>query len=412
MRGQAQVQAQVLILAFGGSIGPLLQLITINWLARLYTASDFGDLAVFLSVTNVLITVICLRYEYVINKVDDQYLSASTLLAIIAAVLASLLIALFLLVDEFSELIFKISGLSWMTWGVPVFCMCAGVILVGLQVSLRRAEFGVNALFRSSQTVVFLAAALLFDSFSLVNISIFSNIIVSLVVVLYLYKTMSSYKLSQSWCLAKQYKYHPIFLVPTSFFDAAALAAPIYFISQSYGNEVTGSYFQAQKIAGAPLALVAMVTGQLFLKKSSELYRCGKSSRDLLWNCFCAMGLVSFFEIILLYIGGEYVFTRILGDGWRVDDYFLTLVTLPLAIRLCVSPVSNVFITHNEVVKLSIWQFSYFSSTLGVLYFATVNFKLEEFLIIYATHELIAYSIYLLMANSVARGFKDAKAQS
>jgi hypothetical protein len=115
---------------------------------------------------------------------------------------------------------------------------------------------------------------------------------------------------------------------------------------------------------------------------------------------------ISLLFIAFTYIGGEYVYSKLLGQGWKVDDYFLILVTIPLVIRLCVSPISTVFITHDCVTKLSIWQLGYFVSTVSVLYLASSNFSLRDFLVIFALHEMLAYSIYLFMGNLVAQRVK------
>ena len=400
------INRPVFLLALGGGIGPFFQLLAIHSLARLYSPNDFGNLALFMSMAGVLISISCLRYEFTITKVDEDYEAASTWLAFFA-VLFTFLVIILLLVINLPIIFFpQIKDLGMRLWEIPIFCLCGGIILVGLQTTLRRAKFALNAFFRSAQTIIFITIALFFNSINLIDSAVIGSIFIALIIFLYLYKTTPIVPFKEVRSLAKEFIKYPIYLVPTTFFDSAALAAPVFFISMSYGFETTGSYFQIQKITGAPLVLAAMVASQLFLKISSEACRAGKPSRGIFWKYFSILTIISLVIILFLYIGGEYIFTKLLGQGWRVDGYFLVLVTIPLVARLSVSPMSTVFITYNCVNLLSKWQFGYLFSTITVLYWASAVFSFDVFLIIFALHEILLYLIYLYMGNFVSQKVK------
>jgi O-antigen/teichoic acid export membrane protein len=180
----------------------------------------------------------------------------------------------------------------------------------------------------------------------------------------------------------------------------------VFFISSAYGAEATGHYSQIQKLVGGPLILTAVVAGQLFLKRSGEIYRSAQSSKRLLWKSVGVLGVMAGIVFAALVVVGEYVLGLLLGAAWRVDTEFLLLAIAPLLFRLTVSPVSSVFITHHRVGMVVKWQFGYFVSTICVLYFASINLSFERFLALYALHEAVVYSAYLYMANLAAQSIR------
>ncbi|MGZ6298751.1 MAG: oligosaccharide flippase family protein, partial [Parachlamydiaceae bacterium] len=236
----------------------------------------------------------------------------------------------------------------------------------------------------------------------LVRASIISSLVVGAVVMVYLLKVISPVAKYQIRSLGIRFRDYPLLLTPTSLLDAVALAVPVFFISTAYGLEATGQYTQIQRLIGAPLILAGVVVGQLFLKQSAELFRNGESSRPLVWKSIGALSVVALIMMAMLFIAGEPLCKMILGDAWRVDMKFLIMVATPFLFKSVISPVSTVFITHNKVGSGVKWQISYFISTITVLYFASRYVIFDSFLIIYAIHEAIHYSVYLLMANLAA----------
>lgn len=391
------------LLALGAGVGPLVQLIATPWLARLYSPSDFGHLALFLSAAGILVAVSCLRYEVTIAVVDDERVPAGVWVAVGSALFLFMTLLPVVSLHLPQVLFPQLKELGGEIWGVPLFGVCGGLVLVGMQLTLRRAEFGLNAAFRSAQTVLFVLLALLCTDFGLVKTSILSGVAVGLMVILYLIKKTPAVGTIELRRVAQEYIKYPLLLTPTSLLDAVALAAPVFFISSVYGVEATGYYSQIQRLVGAPLILAGLVVGQLFLKRSGERYRSGQSSMPLLWRSVAALIVVAVTIFVFLLVGGEHLLGWILGATWRVDTVFVLLVAAPLLFRLIVSPVSSVFITHNRVGLGVRWQLGYFVSTICVLYIASANLSLELFLGIYALHEAVLYAVYLYMANLAAQ---------
>lgn len=404
--------ARSLLLALGAALGPLIQFAATPLLARIYPPAEFGLLALFLSVAGVMVTISCLRYDSVVVLVDDEQLPAAVWVAIASSFFLSLLMLMLTYFGAFQQILSHWEVLGLELWGLPIFGLCGGLLLVGMQLTLRHGQFGLNAAFRSGQTMLFVAFALLWVDMGLVKASVLSGVVVALLVLVYIAKTIPMASVHKVMVVARERSNHPLLLMPTSLLDALALAVPVLLLGATYGAEATGNYSQIQRLVGAPLMLLGLVVGQLFLKRSAEIYRRGESSRSLLWRSVRFLALVAAALVLFLVAVGEYILSWVLGSGWRTDTVFILLVTIPLLCRLIVSPVSSVFITHDSISVGVKWQILYFISTVSVLYFASTNLALEGFLLLYASHEAIAYCIYLSMANRVAQKVREGKAKA
>ena len=402
------IWTRVTIVAVGVGLGPLVQLLATPLLARMYSPADFGQLALFASVVSVLTVVACLRYEGAIQVGEDSEVDSIVWASVAAALLIFVVGMVALLLgapqDTFESLHNLYEDARW----VPVVAACAGVIAVASNLTLRTNRYVRNALLRSGASVVFVAIALGSSGITLLHANAMAFTCMGLVAVVYLWRSVQKVRLANVWQVAQIYKKYPLLLAPTSLLDAVALTLPVMFISGSYGLDATGHYAQIQRLIGAPVLLAGVIAGQLFTKRSGELYRAGESSRALLWKVTGTLAVGAAVAILAIALFGEPLCQLILGGAWRVDTQFLLLVTIPLFVRAIVSPVTTVFLTHNHIEVAVKWQIGYFAVTFGGLKYAASTMTFERFLMAYACIEMVAYLTYLALCHWVAAVRKNA----
>jgi O-antigen/teichoic acid export membrane protein len=393
---------RAVIVAFGVGLGPLVQLLVTPLLSRIYAPTEFGHFALFLSMVSILITVSCLRYEGAIQVVKDAEVNAVVWAALLSAVLIFLVSGALLLTGKPQQHIESLLILGKDAMWVPVAALCGAMVLIGSNITMREGRYVRNAAIRSSQSILFSVFAIAASALGLLKANVLAFIVVGTTIFFYLLVNVGKVSFPEIKKTAKKCWEYPLLVAPTSLLDAAALILPITFISGSYGLASTGNYTQIQRLIGAPLLMAGIVVGQLFMKRSGELFRNGRSSRKLLWK---SVGILSAGAILLLIgvaLFGEVVLRAILGGVWRVDTNFLVIVIAPLLFRAVISPITTITLTHQRVRVGILWQVAYFFTTfLGLLYAAkTMNF--EKFLIFYAVIEVVAYSLYLILADRVA----------
>lgn len=401
MNSEGVLFKRAAIIGIGVGFGPLVQLVATPWLSRLYTPAEFGSFALFLSSVSVLLTVACLRYETLIPVVEDNLVKPATFVALFSALLMFLFINFAIVTGTLQYLYRPFAELGDQIWGMPIAAACGGLLSIVCYLTLRRSEFVLNALMRSMQVSLFVILAIAFSKIGLVQSLIFSWMLVGFLGLVYIVKDIFPLQREIAWATAIRFKQYPTLLTPTSLLDAVAVALPVFLISATYGTEATGNYAQLQRLIGAPLLLGSMVMGQMFFKYSGELYRSFESASRLMWRTVKILSVIALSVLVAVISVGEPVCKLLLGRGWRVDTFFLLLVTIPFVCRAIVSPISTVFLTHHRVSLGVKWQVVYFITTCSVLYPASKFLKFEYFLLGYAIHELILYSIYLALANRV-----------
>lgn len=389
------------IIGVGVGMGPLVQLIATPLLSRIYTPVEFGYFALFVSSVSVLSTIACLRYETAIPVVEGSLLKATTSVALLSTLVTMLLAMLALWSGTIQDLYPLFTELGGQIWWIPVAAACSGTMLLVYYLTLRRGEFILNAAMRSLQPIIFVLLAIGFSEHGLLSAQIISWLLVVFFGLFYLSKDIFPFQRKALWATAVRFRHYPILLTPTSLLDAVALTLPLLLIGSVYGVEATGNYAQVQRIIGAPLLLGSAVLGQLFFKRSGELYRSGKSSKQLMWQTVKVLGGAACLLLVILATIGEPLCNWLLGNHWRTDTAFLLLVTIPFLCRAIISPISTVFLTHHRIRLGVSWQIGYFFTTCGVLYSASLFFNFEIFLLIYGIHELVLYSVYLSMVNRV-----------
>ncbi len=393
---------RAVIVASGVGLGPLVQLLATPVLSRIYAPAEFGHFALFLSMVSILITVSCLRYEGAIQVVKDSEVNAIVWAALLSSMLVFLIAAALLLTGIPQQKIESLLILGKDAMWVPAAALCGAMVLIGSNITMREGRYVRNAVMRSSQSILFSIFAIAASALGLLTANVLAFVVVGAAISFYLLVSTGKIPFSEIKITAKKYWEYPLLVAPTSLLDAAALILPVMFISGSYGLASTGNYTQIQRFIGAPLLMAGIVIGQLFMKRSGELFRSGQSSRKLLWKSVGILSVGAIFLLIGVILFGEVLLGTVLGGAWRVDTNFLVIVLAPLLLRAVISPITTIMLTHKRVRVGTLWQVTYFFTTfLGLLYAAkTMNF--EKFLIFYAAIEVVAYSLYLILADRVA----------
>jgi len=393
---------KISIVAFGVGLGPLIQLLATPLLARIFSPAEFGQLALFTSVVSILTVVSCLRYEGGIQVVEDAHVNSIiwAALMVVALTFTAGMVGLHLSVVQNSfESIYNLS--SDITW-VAIVAASAGVILMASNLTMRTNRYVKNAMLRSGTSVLFVAIALGARDISLLHANAIAFVIVGVAALAFLLVNIGSFSFRETIQMARDNLKYPFLLAPTSLLDAVALTLPVLYISGSYGMDSTGHYAQIQRLIGAPMLFAGVVAGQLFAKRSGELFRAGQSSRALLWQVVRNLALLGLAVILAIVWFGEPICMLILGHAWRFDTQFLLLASVPLVVRSVISPVSTVFLTHNHIWVAVVWQVVYFSLSFVILQYAASTMSFERFLFAYGLIELALYLIYLLLAHIVA----------
>lgn len=397
---------KAIILGLGMSLGPLLQFIATPWLARIYSPQEFGDLAFFVTVTSVLISVACMRHDVAILVVKDNQVGATSRLALLYAVFIAIVCGC-LAFAGLPKLLSDIGAKAITVEALLITLAIAGggAVLVACNLSQRRDEYITNAFLRSLQGIVYIICAFTM-SWGLMNSWLAGWGIAAFFAVIYVYLTREQSPLVQLTHQAIYLKDYIFKITPAFLLDSLALALPVIFIGKWFGAADLGKYTQIYKLIAPPMLLISAVAGQLLLERTGRLYREKQSSLPVMRKLFYALSLFSFSVLILTVLLGSMITNLMLGDGWRHDTTFIVLITIPILCKTVVSPFTTIFLTHEKTKIFVRWQIAYFISTILILLISTRCEKIDSFLMIYLTSEFVAYFVCSFLIYKTIKNIK------
>jgi len=390
------------LVALGTAVGQGSIVLATPFLARIYTPTEFGELALYLTVATYAAATGCLRYDLALAAAPKTGAAALFRLCVASAL-------------GTGAIAWAVAKLPWRAWTDSTLAtvterpwlLALTVVAVALyqMVSsefVRAGEFARLAWLRGSQGALFAGTALL-TAVGLVVALPVSFAAAALLIS----RRVSRATLREVVTAARRYRSYPLLSLPGALFDALACSAAVLVISASYGISEVGQFSQIQRFVGAPLLLVSASLFQVFLRQSADQYQAGRSLTPLLVQVGSRVaGLVAGVMVAVVALG-EPLLGLLLGAEWRVDRYFLVTVVGALALRVCVSPFSSVLFTTGRLRSLFAWQLAYFLTAFTVLPLAAGRLGFDQFLAVYLLHETVLYALYLALIVRAARGRKN-----
>lgn len=396
----------MLVNASGIAGGQLLVLMATPILARIYTPAEFGVYASLVIVSGIFSTAAALRLDAALPSTLDGETPAMVRLGVLACV-AMLLVAsvpialrLYRFIPWPATLAGSLAALCILTGAMQ------GIMSIFCATLIRQGSFSNTAILRIVQPVGFIAAALCMVPGGL-PIAFATGVAIAVgfgfVFTWRLLVMPAKYGIRH---IARKYWEFPVISLPVAVLDTFALAMPLLFIVEYYGEAAAGNYAQVQRLSSAPLLLCAAAISQVFYKHAGDVVRAGQSPRPLMWNTVRSLSAVGLVLIVLAILVGEPVLSMFLGDAWRTDLRYLLLLLVPVVIRTIVSPVTSVVLLAGKVRLVAAWQILYASTTWAVLSVMSRHAQLEDLLAAVLVNELIMYLIYLWMTDLVVRGLE------
>lgn len=397
-----QMRKDFLITAIGIGGGQLVLFVFTPFLARTYTPDEFGVYAAIVALATVLASISSLRYDAAIAVVSEKSVASMAGLSILLPVLiCPLLLGMLIICSQYIPAIMRVfsSGTEFLVGGIALL---QGMVLSILALCARRGEFPLAAAMRMAQPVVFVAGALLVVGSLPIALGL-SWLIALLLGVAILKSGSIHLGLNDMKAPALENWRFPVLFAPVSLLDNVTLTLPLLAIISVYGENQGGNYSQVQRLLGAPLLLLGMAVGQVFVKHAGDSLRRALPVWTVFRKALKSLFLSAAILLVLTYLAGEWALSLLLGPGWRTDTLFLVLVLLPILFRTCVSPLSSVFLLCKKLPLLASWQVSYFIAiTIAVILGSKLD-SLDAYLVALAIGELVMYAIYLGLAIMVVR---------
>lgn len=386
------------MVALGTAAGQAVLLAATPWLARQHTPADFGALALLITVSNIATAVACARFDLAIPGSSDD--DAPRLLRVALAATTASAIGVFAVLA-----VGHLSGADWPspfngTVLVAVCVLFAGIQQATLGEFTRLRRYGSVGAVRCSQSGMFALLA------SVPGVGLLMAHVVSLAVSLpsvHRHLARKSASLQEIRRSAIERRDFPLLSLPGALLDVIGYSACVWIVVHYFGTDEAGQYSQIQRVIGAPMMLLSMSTAQVLLRANVDALGNGSTLSTLLRRLGLFSGALGLTLVAAVAVFGEPVLRSLLGPQWRVDAAFVVPITVAVAVRACVSPLSTLLITLRRFDLALRWQALYFASSIVVLASAAAHLELHHFVLVYAAHELLLYGLYLLLIAKAVR---------
>ena len=385
------------IVAAGSALGQGCILLATPILARMYRPADFGELALLYTVASVVSAVGCLRFDLAIPGADAAERHALLAVALASAAGLAVVVGCLCLVPWQDLVSSPIAILADRPLLMMSIVLAVGAYQVAISDLVRAGHFRALAAVRLSQGLLFAFLPML-PGFSLMWALALSFVPGGVLAV----RGLAAVRIAEIVDAARKFRRFPLYSLPGSLLDVAATSAVIWIVTTSYGVETAGQYTQVQRLIGAPLLLVSTALFQVLLRQSAEQFARGESLAPLLRSTAGRLALVAASVLAATVLIGEPALGLVLGPGWRVDTPFLVVIVVAVAVRACVSPLSSCLVTTRNLGSLTAWQAAYFATTFSILPLSAMNLELDDFLMVYACHEMLLYGAYFLLILKVS----------
>lgn len=148
--------------------------------------------------------------------------------------------------------------------------------------------------------------------------------------------------------LMKEYINFPKYDMLGALFNSLSANVPIILLALFFSKTDVGFFSMAMTILYIPMSFIGTAIGQVFYQRACEIIAQGQSISRLTKQIFLFSFYVGYIPILFLIIGGETLFSFVLGAKWSVAGIYSEFLSVWLFLVFCVSPISNVFLVIDK----------------------------------------------------------------
>ncbi len=383
----------------GTALSQVIPIVSLPIITRLYEQSDFGIYAYYLSIINLVVPMMSLRYEYSLALSKFKLESKVLLIVCIIPVLVLLIIFLFtsILISSFTDLKLNLYYYSILS----IFPMSLSQILFFWYI--KNNNYKIISIHKIVLSFIINALSIIFGIFGSTNYNlIFSYIIGQIIGFLFLSRNISKALFKKKYIVRRQikkialkYSDFPKYEAPSCLLHAAHTNIHIIVITNFADSVMSGGYFLAYRVLQAPISLFTSSFSDAFYQKMANInsyeqinYEVNKCSDSIFNKTFIIYLIIT----ILFQSYCEIIF----GNNWVNAGIYFSIVSPQLYLSLLSSPYSHllkIIGKQNLSLKINLFRFI-------VTIFIYVIFIYAKINIIYILAFLVILNCILIMCTS------------
>lgn len=355
---------RVFVLAGGNVLAQSLTVASAPILTRIYSAQDFGLMAVFVTLLSLVAVIGALRYEQAIPMPEDDKEAASLLvlsLLVLCVVTGLSAIPLMLWRESIAALL-KTPGLADYMYLVPAGAWLAGVYGTLNRWALRRKEFSAIARTRFNQSLMAVAIQLAGAKLGALALLVgqvagqsSGSLSLFIRVMRKDWSVIRCVRAGDVLSVARRYRKYPMYSTWTAMFNATGSHLPSVMFAAFFGPAAAGIYLLANRVLSVPMQLVGQAIGNAFLADAPAALREGRLGA-LVAAVHARLAHIGMPPMLVLLIAGPEVFGLVFGDSWRQAGVFAQWLAPWLYLVFITSPLTSIFLVLEQQASAMAFQ--------------------------------------------------------
>jgi O-antigen/teichoic acid export membrane protein len=390
------------------TIGQVITIAASPALTRLYEPRDFGVMALFASVSAILVAFSTGQYHSAIVLPEDDFEGYSLLAGsvILTAVSASIAFVAAVVASIFVKLPLALA------LGIAIYVVSLGVSESLHHWLMRTTQFRLLARVRLMIVLLSTGLTLSFGLYKTPDGLIIGAIIGQLIPTAYLALNVvrrlpegrRSIPIEHITGALRRYKDFPRYSLPGELLNSAAYQMPTLLITRWFDTATTGLYSLTQRVLSMPMALVSRAVLDVFKQRASSDYARDGQASVVFRKTFISLAAIGVPGFLLLALIAPPLFAWVFGPEWREAGEFARILSPMFALRFVASPLSYMLLIAdrqrlNLLLQALLLVATGLSLSTGLL-IGSVRFGLAAFS---ASYSLI-YVVYLIYSWRLAQG--------
>lgn len=343
---------KIFILFSSQTIAQMLPLLAAPFVSRLFGPEDFGMLAIFISLSELIGSASTLRLEMAVPASDN--FREAIIISIISfcfSFIISLISLIVLLILSFSGLAPSLNTIVILL--VPIVSFVVGIGITLNYFNLKHQRYTNIAVSNISRSASQTGIQLMFGFFGQTKFGLIIGYIISSILYTFNlsitffkeFKKIDEISKTELWRILKKYKRFPLYSFWASFLNIISLNSVIFILNYLFHKVEVGYYSFAVKYINAPLNIIGNSISNVFLEESSKNVNEKLLFKKLFYKNFKILIISSILIFTPIYFLSEDIFPLVFGDKWQISGTIVKLMVPLLALRYISNPLSFILIT-------------------------------------------------------------------
>lgn len=392
------------VLVLGGASvgGQVISILSAPLLTRIYSAQDFGVLAIFVAILTSFSVVSSLRYELAIPIADDD--TEAIHLASISILIAGLISILsFLVIKSFYQQIpNRIQVLADYSWLLAVGLFLLSIYQVLEYFAIRLQSFPIIAKAKliqavSSVTIKILGATLGPLALVLGDVAGYTSGMLAAAALLFnqFWNHANDIRIEKIYTVCQKYRKFPLFATWGGLLNIVGNQLPAILFVALFSTEVAGMYALANRVLSLPMTLVGKAIGNVFFSEAAEAQKTGKI-KFLVAQVHQKLTQIAMPPTLVLAAVGPDLFAWVFGSEWREAGIFAQLMTPMLYFQFIVSPIAILFNVLNRQEQSMFLQGCMLAIRCSTLFVGSLIGDIRFTISLFALGSAVSYLAFLL----------------